>query len=243
MALTVVVYFTSDGLHRKITLNVVNQLRDPSPVSPGAEVVWPKGSEWKPGDNSGFPEPVTPAVSDGLPTSKAPQFVTGGKDNLPEVSDGEVEVRVGPQTDRPESVGVEHGAPLSVSPVSVESKSSLVEKGFRSPESILVSVIGSKLADVTGVGIFGFSLTDTSREVPKEAVGPTVVQVVMDYSEFRYAYGGDWAQRLQLWKYPAYVLTSPEKFECSQRETVEIVNDSASGTIVADVEGLRCCSN
>ena len=151
MALTVVVYFTSDGLHRKITLNVVNQLRDPSPVSPGAEVVWPKGSEWKPGDNGGFPEPLTPAVSEGLPTSTAPQFVTDGKNTLPEVSDGEVEMRVGPQSERRESISVEHGAPMQVSPVSVESKSSLVEKGFRSPDSVVVAVIGSTTADVAGV--------------------------------------------------------------------------------------------
>ena len=207
------------------------------PVSPDAEAVWPTASEWKPGDNRGFPERVPAAVSEGLPTSKAPQFVTTGSGVLPSVDDGQIDVGVGPVGERADGVGVEHGAPMRVAPVAAESKSDLAVKGFRSPDSVTVSVIGTKSAEAAGLGIFGFSLTDSSATAAANGeTGPTVVQVSLDYSDFRYAYGGDWAERLQLWKYPACVLSSPEKFECSEREAVEIFNDSAAAVITADVE-------
>ncbi|MGW6394646.1 RHS repeat-associated core domain-containing protein [Streptomyces sp. NPDC055103] len=64
--------------------------------------------------------------------------------------------------------------------------------------------------------------------------GPVEVQV--DYSAFRSAYGGDWAARLRLVQMPACALTTPEKAECQSRRPLETKNDTETGSVSAEVE-------
>ncbi|MFD0382796.1 hypothetical protein ACFQ2B_11700 [Streptomyces stramineus] len=67
------------------------------------------------------------------------------------------------------------------------------------------------------------------------ASGTKPVQVQVDYSSFRGAYGGDWASRLRLVQLPACALTSPEKSECRSRKQLVTANDTRPGTLTAEV--------
>ena len=58
--------------------------------------------------------------------------------------------------------------------------------------------------------------------------------VTMDYSKFRYAYGGDWSSRLRLWRLPDCALTSPDKPGCTATPLASR-NDTAGTTVTADV--------
>ncbi len=100
------------------------------------------------------------------------------------------------------------------------------------PETVRVAVVGDVRAQAAGLGVFGFSVKETGVG----GNGQAAVRVAMDYSQFRYAYGGDWAQRLQLMAFPECVLSTPELAECSTGVVVETVNDVASGVISADIE-------
>jgi hypothetical protein len=61
--------------------------------------------------------------------------------------------------------------------------------------------------------------------------------VSVDYSGFRWAYGGDWASRLRLWQLPECALTTPEKSGCSARP-LDSANDATSARVSADVKIL-----
>ncbi|MEU4420220.1 RHS repeat-associated core domain-containing protein [Actinoplanes sp. NPDC024001] len=58
------------------------------------------------------------------------------------------------------------------------------------------------------------------------AAGP----VSVNYSGFRYAFGGEWASRLRLWQVPACALTTPDVAAC-RSTPVRAVNDVAAGVI------------
>ncbi len=62
------------------------------------------------------------------------------------------------------------------------------------------------------------------------------VEVSVDYSDFRYAAGGDWASRLRLWQMPACALSSPGESGCQPR-TLATTNDVKAGvaSTVVDV--------
>ncbi|MBG0568030.1 RHS repeat domain-containing protein [Actinoplanes aureus] len=55
-------------------------------------------------------------------------------------------------------------------------------------------------------------------------------KVAVDYSGFRYAYGGDWASRLRLWSVPACALTTPDVPAC-RSTPVRSTNDVAAGVV------------
>ncbi len=61
------------------------------------------------------------------------------------------------------------------------------------------------------------------------------VQVKVDYSGFRNAYGGDWASRLTLRTLPACALTSPGKKGCAVGDELLTKNDTEAGSLTATV--------
>ncbi|WP_431942363.1 FG-GAP-like repeat-containing protein [Micromonospora marina] len=62
------------------------------------------------------------------------------------------------------------------------------------------------------------------------------VELELDYSGFRHAYGADWDSRLQLVSLPACALTSPEVEACRQAQPLSTVNDYRAGVVRAEVE-------
>ena len=57
-------------------------------------------------------------------------------------------------------------------------------------------------------------------------------KVDIDYSKFRFAYGGDWASRLKLVRLPECALSTPDNAEC-RPEAVPSYNDQEAGRILA----------
>jgi RHS repeat-associated protein len=68
--------------------------------------------------------------------------------------------------------------------------------------------------------------------VSAQATGTATV--AMDYSKFRYAYGGDWAARLRWWRLPDCALTTPQNAGCSAT-LLPSGNDTATTTVTGDV--------
>ncbi|MFI1223148.1 MULTISPECIES: RHS repeat-associated core domain-containing protein [unclassified Streptomyces] len=62
------------------------------------------------------------------------------------------------------------------------------------------------------------------------------VDVKVDYTDFRNAYGGDWASRLTLRTLPACALNTPGKKGCATGESLPTSNDVKSGSLEAAVE-------
>lgn len=61
------------------------------------------------------------------------------------------------------------------------------------------------------------------------------VGVSIDYSKFRELYGGNWASRLQVFRYPSCVLTTPSDPVCSQGTKLPAaVNDVVAGRLTVD---------
>ncbi|MFD0068861.1 hypothetical protein ACFVJ9_49055, partial [Streptomyces sp. NPDC127574] len=86
--------------------------------------------------------------------------------------------------------------------------------------------------DVAPAGGIGLGLQLTRAD----GVGtPGRVQVSIDYSGFKYAYGGDFASRLRLVKRPACALATPSAEGCTSREFVPVDNSPATGTLTATV--------
>ncbi|MFD5814765.1 RHS repeat-associated core domain-containing protein [Streptomyces sp. NPDC127038] len=99
------------------------------------------------------------------------------------------------------------------------------------PDQVEVRVLDhNDVAPAGGIGL-GVQVTRTDG-----VTTPGQVQVSIDYSGFKYAYGGDFADRLQLVKLPACALQTPEAEQCTQRESVPVDNDTAKGTLTATVE-------
>ncbi|MFF0290204.1 RHS repeat domain-containing protein [Streptomyces sp. NPDC005262] len=61
------------------------------------------------------------------------------------------------------------------------------------------------------------------------------VDVEVDYSGFRHAYGGDWASRLVLRPLPSCALTIPEAKNCGLGKALATANDTKDGTLTASV--------
>ncbi|MFJ6574142.1 polymorphic toxin-type HINT domain-containing protein [Streptomyces sp. NPDC091292] len=99
-----------------------------------------------------------------------------------------------------------------------------------SPDQVDVRVLDrAAVAPAGGVGL-GLEVRRTDG-----VDQPGLVQVSIDYSGFKYAYGGDFAARLQLVKLPACALTSPGEEGCSAREFVPVDNDTATASLTATV--------
>lgn len=99
-----------------------------------------------------------------------------------------------------------------------------------SPEQVEVRVLDREaVAPAGGIGLGLQVVRSDGVDTPGE------VQVDIDYSGFKYAYGGDFASRLRLVKLPACALSTPEAAGCTDREFVPVENDTASGTLTATV--------
>ena len=77
-----------------------------------------------------------------------------------------------------------------------------------------------------------------SDEVPApgEALGivedlDVPLEVKVAYDEFRYAFGGSWAERLVVYAFPACYATTPELPECGEGVPLPVVNDQGEGTL------------
>lgn len=99
-----------------------------------------------------------------------------------------------------------------------------------SPDKVNVRVLDRK--DVEPAGGVGLGLQVTRTDGVDE---PGQVQVGIDYSGFKYAYGGEFASRLRLVKLPECALQTPEAEGCTGREFVEAENDTKTGTLTATV--------
>ncbi|MFE9814837.1 RHS repeat-associated core domain-containing protein [Streptomyces sp. NPDC005773] len=112
-------------------------------------------------------------------------------------------------------------------------KSEAVQVPADSPSDVDVEVLDR--AALAPVGAAGLGVKVTRRDGEAEA-GP--VEVTLDYSDFKYAYGGSFASRLRLVKLPACALTTPEAKGCSAGSTdfVKATNDVESGTLTATVQ-------
>ncbi|MFF1452609.1 RHS repeat-associated core domain-containing protein [Streptomyces sp. NPDC058274] len=118
------------------------------------------------------------------------------------------------------SSSAEPSAPASSEPASDPS----------SPDEVDVQVLDRKdVAPVGGVGL-GLQVTRTDGV---DVSGQ--VQVGIDYSGFKYAYGADFASRLRLVKLPVCALQTPEAEGCADREFVPVDNDTTSATLTATV--------
>ncbi|WP_245563635.1 polymorphic toxin-type HINT domain-containing protein [Longispora albida] len=73
---------------------------------------------------------------------------------------------------------------------------------------------------------------DGFRTAAPASTGP--VRVDVDYSKFRWAYGGDWAARLKLVKLPECALTTPGKPECRGTE-LPSKNNTRDGKVTVEL--------
>ncbi|MGW5276264.1 RHS repeat-associated core domain-containing protein [Streptomyces sp. NPDC004044] len=112
-------------------------------------------------------------------------------------------------------------------------KSESVQVPAATPADVDVSVLDK--AALAPVGAAGLGVKVTRRDGVAES-GP--VEVTLDYSGFKHAYGGDFASRLRLVKLPACALTTPEAKDCSADRTdfVKAANDVGAGKITATVQ-------
>ncbi|MFF0837639.1 MULTISPECIES: polymorphic toxin-type HINT domain-containing protein [unclassified Streptomyces] len=100
-----------------------------------------------------------------------------------------------------------------------------------SPDQVDVRVLDrQEIAPVGGVAM-GLQVSRTDG-----VSSPGQVQVAIDYSGFKYAYGGDFASRLRLVKVPECALQTPEAEGCTEREFVPVDNDTAKNTLTATVQ-------
>ncbi|MFE5968952.1 RHS repeat-associated core domain-containing protein [Streptomyces sp. NPDC056463] len=103
----------------------------------------------------------------------------------------------------------------------------------RAPRDVDVKVLDrAQLAKAGGTSL-GVQVT---RRDGTGAPGP--VRVSIDYSDFKHAYGGNYASRLRLVALPACALTTPEVRGCSpdSPKSVPVTNDTETNTITATVQ-------
>ncbi|MGW8993901.1 RHS repeat domain-containing protein [Streptomyces zhihengii] len=96
------------------------------------------------------------------------------------------------------------------------------------PLKAQVQVVGHDIAQQLGVDGLLLAVRPTEGTQGR-------VEVAVDYSGFRYAYGGDWASRLTLQQLPTCALTTPAARECGHATALKTENDTKSGTLTATV--------
>ncbi|MEH1016976.1 polymorphic toxin-type HINT domain-containing protein [Micromonospora sp. CPCC 206060] len=69
---------------------------------------------------------------------------------------------------------------------------------------------------------------------PTDAPASGTAKVSVDYDDFRYAYGAEWASRLKLWQLPDCALQDPGRSGCAAKPLYS-TNDSATGVVTAEV--------
>ncbi|MFC5767408.1 RHS repeat-associated core domain-containing protein [Actinacidiphila bryophytorum] len=109
-----------------------------------------------------------------------------------------------------------------------KSAGSAVDAAAAGPVSAQVQVLGQDVAKSLGV--------DGVVLAVKPAAGAAgSVDVQLDYSGFRNAYGGDWASRLSFRQLPACALTSAQGAACAVGRDLDTANDVSAGTLNAPV--------
>ncbi|ALG11548.1 RHS repeat-associated core domain-containing protein [Kibdelosporangium phytohabitans] len=98
------------------------------------------------------------------------------------------------------------------------------------PAQVSVELFDRARADAAGVT--GSVLT-LRRSDGVNAPGP--VEVELDYSGFRAAFGGDWGSRLRIVSLPECAVTTPEKSECQKQTPLKTGNSFATSTASARV--------
>ncbi|SDY29844.1 RHS repeat-associated core domain-containing protein [Amycolatopsis xylanica] len=175
----------------------------------------------------GDPAPLSTATP---VAGKKPPFEPMGEDPLanrvikgaakvtwPAKAEGEVTV-----TEQPQRAGE---TPVWISGAAAKAA------GKAAPGKVKVEVLDREATAAAGVS--GVLTKLSSADGAKAAAGPTTVEV--DYSEFRYAYGGDWASRLRLVSLPACALSTPDRAECRTRTVLPTGNDLAAGKASSSV--------
>ncbi|MFG1755024.1 polymorphic toxin-type HINT domain-containing protein [Streptosporangium sandarakinum] len=98
------------------------------------------------------------------------------------------------------------------------------------PPAVQVRALDARTAGRSGIVGLGIQLTPQTAPV-----GAARMTVEVDYSGFRYAYGGDWASRLRLVQLPACAATTPDLPQCQTRNPLPTRNDVRTGRLAADV--------
>ncbi|MFJ4884481.1 RHS repeat domain-containing protein [Streptomyces sp. NPDC088731] len=96
------------------------------------------------------------------------------------------------------------------------------------PDRVQVQVLDRATTERAGVDGVLFAVRPT-------AGASGAVQVALDYSGFRHAYGGDWASRLTLRTLPTCALTTPDSKECTTGGALPTTNDTEAGSLTAEV--------
>ncbi|MEJ8640206.1 hypothetical protein [Streptomyces sp. MS2.AVA.5] len=125
-------------------------------------------------------------------------------------------------------------------PVSLSMAGTKAERGApvnRSDTSPLpkARVTVADLKTTRKAGVDGVMLSVSGNE--RTASG-SALNVAVDYSGFRAAYGGDWAARLQLVQLPVCAMTTPDKAECRSRRALVTKNDTEMWRLSAAVKLL-----
>jgi RHS repeat-associated protein len=90
-----------------------------------------------------------------------------------------------------------------------------------------------ELLDTAPAGLFGLAMRMSPGQGLSTKSGKTRLEV--DYSGFRYAFGGDYGARLRMVKLPECAL-DPNAQNCPQPEPVSSQNSPKQGTLTAEVE-------
>jgi RHS repeat-associated protein len=121
--------------------------------------------------------------------------------------------------------GADSSVPVARLPVRVEGVA-----GVNAPRRLKIESFSR--AQTTSAGVDGVLLRVSRSDGIKD---PGPARFTLDYSGFRWAYGGDWASRLSLWVVPECALSSPSALGCQARK-LAAVNDLAAGTVSAVVD-------
>ncbi|MFD9744759.1 polymorphic toxin-type HINT domain-containing protein [[Kitasatospora] papulosa] len=114
------------------------------------------------------------------------------------------------------------GLPVSLTPLGKQAR------GTATPAKLKVSVASRSATAKAGIDglLLSLSRTDTAQ-VRRD------VEVEVDYSAFRGAFGGDWAARLHLVALPSCVLTTPTKPQCRTSKVLKTFNNTETKTLSA----------
>jgi RHS repeat-associated protein len=96
------------------------------------------------------------------------------------------------------------------------------------PEQAQVQVLSQQTSQALGIN--GVALALRPLEGTKGSVN-----LKLDYSGFRYMYGGDWASRLQVRQLPDCALISPQRIGCATGTALNTQNNAESATLSAAV--------
>lgn len=176
-------------------------LQDVDPAEWGKDA----GPELAPWEGSNLVEPGLPEASRRL-TIDEPEFPEADEWEATLGGPGDEAAASGRRSDSPITVRTaEEGAP------GVDRRATRAVEG----EELAVEVLDRAAAERVGASGFVFTVEpDTAR-----GAGELPVEIEIDYSGFADAYGGNYAQRLQLVALPACALESPRPAGCNTRGT------------------------